>query len=159
MSKAAGAVLIMAGSLYLIVSQVQAKRRELAVLQSLIGALRAMESAIRWKRQAVPDCLEALQQRKFCGVYFQKIRCLMESGSTLHSAWQQTFQSFPSESKAILLAMEWEGDEEHLLSALQYAAQELSELYQQRRAQRRNENKLLTAAIGSAAGLLILMLL
>ena len=83
----------------------------------------------------------------------------MESGNTLHDAWQHTFQTFPQDIKAILLAMEWEGDELHLLGTLQYTAQGLSELYHQRQVQRRNENKLLTAAIGSAAGLLILILL
>ena len=65
MSKAVGAVLIMAGSVYLIANQVRKKRLELDVLQSLIGALRAMEAAIRWKRQAVPECLQELEQRKF----------------------------------------------------------------------------------------------
>lgn len=149
----------MAGSVYLIANQVRKKRLELDVLQSLIGALRAMEAAIRWKRQAVPECLKELEQRKFCGEYFRKIRTLMESGYTLHDAWQQIFQTFPQDIKAILLAMEWEGDELHLLGGLQYAAQGLSALYRQRQAQRRNENKLLTAAIGSAAGLLILILL
>lgn len=159
MSKAVGAVLIMAGSVYLIANQVRKKRLELDVLQSLIGALRAMEAAIRWKRQAVPECLKELEQRKYCGEYFRKIRTLMESGNTLHDAWQKTFQTFPQDIKAILLAMEWEGDELHLLGTLQYTAQGLSELYHQRQVQRRNENKLLTAAIGSAAGLLILILL
>lgn len=159
MSKAAGAVLIMAGSIYFIANQVRKRRMELQVLLSLIGALRAMEAAIRWKRQAVPECLKELEERKYCGEYFRKIRTLMESGSTLHDAWQHTFQTFPQEINTLLLAMEWEGDEIHLLGGLQYAAQGLSALYRQRQAQRRNENKLLTAAVGSAAGLLILILL
>lgn len=159
MSKALGALLILSGSTYLFIRQVTIKRQEISLLISLIGALRVMENAIRWKGQAVPDCLQELQSRKVCGRYFVKCLNLLQSGIALHAAWQRTFQDLPQDINEVLQQMEWVGDERHLIGGLQMVLQGLSELLRQRQTQQRSHEQLLMAAIGSAAGLLIIILL
>lgn len=159
MSKIIGVICIIAGSVYLITGQVRAKKQELLLIQSFMQALHAMESAIRWKGQAVPACLQELKTRKICGSFFQEILHFVESNITLQESWYRTFASLPQDIRHIMYQVEWDGDEARLLGNLQYAAEELNELYRQRQTQWRCEEKLLIAAIGSVAGMLIIILL
>ena len=159
MSKAIGVICILAGSVYLIIGQVRKKQQELSLQQSLITAMRAIESSIRWKGQVLPICIKEQESRKHCGIYFKKIAQLLESGFTLQSAWENAFQTLPEDTKAVLLQMEWEGDENHLLGNLQCMTQALTVVYGQQKEQQHSEEKLLVAAIGSATGLLIIILL
>lgn len=159
MSKMIGVICIIAGSVYLITELVRGKRQEILLIQSFMQALHAMESAIRWKGQAVPACLQELKTRKICGRFFQEILYLMESKFTLQESWYKAFSSLPQDIRHILYQVEWDGDETRLLGNLQYAAEELNELCRQRQTQWRCEEKLLIAAIGSTAGMLIIILL
>lgn len=159
MSKLAGVICLITGSVYLIAGQVRRKKQELLLIQSFQSALHTVEAAIRWKGQAVPDCLQELKTRKMCGHFFRDILDLMQSGFTLQESWYRAFTSLPQELRHIMQQVEWDGDEMRILGNLQYAAEELSTHFRQRQAQWRSEKKLLIAAIGSAAGMLIIILL
>ena len=159
MSKIVGILFITAGSLSVLIGQIRRKRQDLSLLQALIGALRTMEGAIHWKGQTVPRCLQELSKRKYCGIYFQNILKVMESGVTLQNAWKQGFMNLPLEIKSILQQMEWNGDEVHLLGNLQCTIQGLSEHFHREKQMQHNEEKLLIAAIGSVTGMLIIILL
>lgn len=159
MIKLSGVIFIMAGSIFFVKNQLHTKQQKLHLLLSLIQALHTMESAIRWKGQDVPSCLNELQHSEYCGILFQRILDLLKSDYTLQDSWNQCFSSVDNEIYQILRQMDWSGDEIQLLGNLQYISQSLTQLYQQCQATQRNENKLLFASVGSAAGLLIVILL
>lgn len=159
MIKLFGVIFIMAGSAFLVKDQLRKKQEKLHLLLSLIQALHTMESAIRWKGQDVPSCLRELQHSEYCGVIFQNAASLLESGYTLQIAWNQCFSSVDTEIYQILRQMDWSGDEIQLLGNLQYISHSLTQLYQHCQATQQNEKKLLLASVGSAAGLLIVILL
>lgn len=159
MIKLFGVLFIVAGSILLVRNQLTKKRQSLYLILSLIQAFHTMESAIRWKGQDVPSCMCELQDNEHCGYIFQSILKSLKSGNALQSSWDQCFSSVDAETYQILRQMDWSGDEIQLLGNLQYISQSLTQLYQYRQAAQRNENKLLLASVGSAAGLLIVILL
>lgn len=159
MSKLLGALCILSGSIWAVMTQLRKRRQDSELLQSLIGAIHAMEVSIRWKGQTVPACMKALSSRKICGKYFANILQSLESDIALQSSWKQVFCSIPKEESDILLQMDWDGDETHVIGNLQYISQALTALYEQRQARKHGEIKLLIASVGSAAGLLIILLL
>ena len=63
------------------------------------------------------------------------------------------------ETAEILLAVELTGDETHLLAGLEYAQLRLRQLGEQREQEDRRDRRLTGAALFSAAGLLVILLI
>ena len=159
MSKMIGAVLIIAGGTSIAMQKIESRRRSLQTLQALINALRTIECAIRWKGQTLPECFCIMKKDEYCGKYFGDIHDLLESNQTLQTAWHKAFTNIEKDVRDIILQMDWDGDERHISGNLQYISEGLIRLYSDRRTRKRNEDKLLLAAIGSCTVLLVIILL
>ena len=134
------------------------QRREL--VQALTQALAHMETAIRWQRQPVTPLLGALAQRPCCGTYFAAVLKMLESDMPLQTAWDKAFFAISdAETAAILRGMELTGDETQLLAGLQYAQQRLRQLAERREREDIRDRRLTGAALFSAAGLLVILLI
>ena len=119
-----------------------------------------METAIRWQRQSMTPLLGALAQRPCCGTYFAAILKTMESNIPLQTAWEKVFSTISdAETAAILRGMEVTGDETRLLTGLQYAQQRLRQLAERREREDIRDRRLTGAALLSAAGLLVILLI
>ena len=104
--------------------------------------------------------LGALAQRPCCGTYFAAILKMMESNIPLQTAWEKVFSTISdAETAAILRGMEVTGDETRLLTGLQYAQQRLRQLAERRELEDIRDRRLTGAALLSAAGLLVILLI
>lgn len=136
------------------------QRQRRAALAALIQALGYMETAIRWQQRPMVPLLSALSQRPMCGKYFAAILQDMQSEIPLHTAWKNESELLEDRDAAqILQAMEMGGDTQHLLTQLQYAQQLLRHLAEQRARDDIRDRRLAGAALFSAAGLLVILLI
>lgn len=160
MRKASGAILILSAAASVLLGWLKWRRQTAALLAALIGDMERIAAAIRWKKQPLPQILEALSEEPHSGVYYQKIAEMLKSNITLHTAWNDTFSGIqPKEAATVLCGITLQGDEEALLGSLLSAAESLREIEGRRRAAQREEVKLYAASVLSAAGILIILLI
>ena len=158
--KLLGAALIGAAAVWGFAARQRQLRQRRELVGSLQQALGHMASAIRWQRQPMTLLLTELARRQVCGGYFAAILREVESHTSLQSAWEKTFAELPDRDAAeILLAVELTGDEMHLLAGLEYAQLRLRRLGEQREQEDRRDRRLIGAALFSAAGLLVILLI
>ena len=150
-AKLLGAVCIACGAVGGCMARYRQLRQRRELVQALTQALAHMETAIRWQRQSMTPLLGALAQRPCCGIYFAAI---------LKTAWEKVFSTISdAETAAILRGMEVTGDETRLLTGLQYAQQRLRQLAERREREDIRDRRLTGAALLSAAGLLVILLI
>ena len=119
-----------------------------------------MEAAIRWQRQSMTPLLTELAQRPRCGAYFAAILKNVESNIPLQAAWDNAFSALPdAETADILRSVELTGDETCLLTGLQYGQRRLRQLAERREQADTRDRRLTGAALFSAAGLLVILLI
>ena len=160
MAKLLGAVCIACVAVGGCMAQYRQLRQRRELVQALTQALAHMETAIRWQRQSMTPLLGALAQRPCCGTYFTAILKMMESNIPLQAAWEKVFSTVSdTETAAILRSMELTGDETRLLAGLQYAQQRLRQLAERREREDIRDRRLTGAALFSAAGLLVILLI
>ena len=158
--KLLGAALIGAAAVWGFAAQQRQLRQRRELVSSLQQALGHMVSAIRWQRQPMTPLLTELARRQICGGYFAAILRMVEGYTPLQTAWEKTFAELPDrEAAEILLAVELTGDEPHLLAGLEYAQLRLRRLGEQREQEDRRDRRLTGAALFSAAGLLVILLI
>ena len=158
--KLLGAVCIACGAVWICIARYRQLRQRRELVQALTQALAHMETAIRWQRQSMTPLLGALAQRPCCGTYFSTILKTMESNIPLQMAWEKVFSTISdAETAAILRGMEVTGDETRLLTGLQYAQQRLRQLAERREREDIRDRRLTGAALLSAAGLLVILLI
>ena len=159
-AKLLGAVCIACGAVGGCMARYRQLRQRRELVQALTQALAHMETAIRWQRQSMTPLLGALAQRPCCGTYFAAILKTMESNRPLQMAWEKVFSAISdAETAAILRGMEVTGDETRLLTGLQYAQQRLRQLAERREREDIRDRRLTGAALFSAAGLLVILLI
>ena len=123
-------------------------------------ALGHMEAAIRWQQRPMIPLLSELAQRPLCGKYFSDILRNVQSEMPLHIAWKKEMGRMQdAEAAQILQAVELGGDTRHLLTQLQYAQQLLHHLAERRAQDDVRDRRLTGAALFSAAGLLVILLI
>ena len=158
--KLLGAALIGAAAVWGFAARQRQLRQRRELIGSLQQALGHMASAIRCQRQPMTPLLTELARRQVCGGYFAAILREVESHTPLQTAWKQAFAELPDrETAEILLAVELTGDETHLLAGLEYAQLRLRQLGEQREQEDRRDRRLTGAALFSAAGLLVILLI
>ena len=119
-----------------------------------------METAIRWQRQSMTPLLTELAQRPCCGTYFAEVLGEVGRNISLQTAWDHAFSALTdAEAAEILRSMELTGDETHLLTGLQYAQRRLRQLTERREREDTRDRRLTGAALFSAAGLLVILLI
>lgn len=156
--KLLGAALIAAAALWAFTAHQRAERRQTQLLRELASALDAMAAAIRWQKRALPDILTTMERYPLAGVYFQRVGKLLRGGLPLQEAWHRVFITIPVKAEC-LVGLELTGDEEKLVSALLYAAEQMKDHCRRRGMQQRQGTRLWLAGALSAAGLLIILLL
>ena len=125
-----------------------------------VGGCMARYRQLRQRLHQFPPLLGALAQRPCCGTYFAAILKTMESNIPLQTAWEKVFSAISdAEAAAILRSMELTGDETRLLAGLQYAQQRLRQLAERREREDIRDRRLTGAALFSAAGLLVILLI
>lgn len=158
--KLLGAALIGGGAIWSFMAYRRQLRRRRTMLRSFLQAVSHMETAVRWRRLPMTPLLTELAQWPCCGEYFAAILKRMEGHTPLHIAWKEVFAAIPDGDAAdILCAVELTGDETQLLAALQYAQHGLRQLAQRRQEEDIRERRLTGAALLSAAGLLVILLI
>lgn len=158
--KLLGAALIGAAAVWGFAARQRQLRQRRELVSSLQQALGHMASAIRCQRQPMTPLLTELARRQICGGYFAAILREVESRIPLQTAWKQAFAELPDgETAEILLAVELTGDETHLQAGLEYAQLRLRQLGEQREQEDRRDRRLTGAALFSAAGLLVILLI
>lgn len=136
------------------------KRQHRALLWAVASALGEMESGIRWQRTPLPALLEALRDRKSCGLWFQRVLDMLKSEIALQNAWENAFIHFPDkEAGEILRRISWSGDSQRLVGVLTCAREEIEQLYRHRCEQDRCSCRVTCTATLCGAGLLIILLL
>ena len=134
------------------------RRREDALLRHMAAALTTMAREIRWHHRPIPTILQEVKQDEMVGEYFGKLATLLDSKNTLQYAWNRVFNRFPIEKETIE-NISVAGDEEQLVASLENAAESLQHALALRHSKRGEQTKLCFAAVMSAAGGLILLLL
>ena len=158
--KLLGAALIGGGAVGSFAAYRRQMRRRRTMLQSLLQAVSHMETAVRWRRLPMTPLLTELAQWPCYGEYFAAVLKKMEGHIPLHTAWKEVFTAIPDgDVSDILCAVELTGDETQLLAALQYAQHGLRQLAQRRQEEDIRERRLTGAALFSAAGLLVILLI
>lgn len=158
--KLLGAALIGAAAVWGFAARQRQLRQRRELVGSLQQALGHMASAIRCQRQPMTPLLTELARRQVCGGYFAAVLREVEGHTSLYAAWQKAFAELPDrETAEILLAVELTGDETHLLAGLEYAQLRLRQLGEQREQEDRRDRRLTGAALFSAAGLLVILLI
>ena len=158
--KLLGAALIGGTAAWCFAAYRRQMRRRRTMLRSLLQAVSHMETAVRWRRLPMTPLLTELAGWPCCGEYFAAVLQRMESHIPLHTAWKDVFAAIPDGDVADLLcAVELTGDETQLLDALQYARHGLRQLAQRRQGEDIRARRLTGAALFSAAGLLVILLI
>lgn len=160
MSRALGALLILTAAASVLLTLLKRRKQSMALLSALIQDMERIAAAIRWKKQPLPQILEALSAEPYSGAYYRKITEMLKSDIPLHTAWNIAFSQLQSKNAAaVLCGITLHGDEEALLGSLLHAAESLREIEHSRRAAQREETKLYTASVLSGAGMLIILLI
>ena len=154
-----GGALILAAALYVVYSCRRTRRERQALLWSLVGALGYMETAIRWQKMPLPRIFRTLAQRPGCGKHFEKLADMLQSNMPLQMSWEKAFDDLPCGAAEIVRRVELEGDGERLAGVLRGAQEELAELCRRTEASDRQRGRISAAAVLSAAGLVIILLL
>ena len=134
------------------------RRREDTLLRHMSTSLATMAREIRWHHRPIPAILQELKQDEIVGEYFAELAILLDSKNTLQYAWNRVFNRFPIEKETIE-NISVAGDEEQLVASLENAAESLQHALALRHSKRGEQTKLCFAAVMSAAGGLILLLL
>lgn len=160
MTKLLGAILLVSAAGWCWWSRLRQQRQRRAALSALTQALGFMETAIRWHQRPMIPLLSELAQRPLCGKYFAVILQNVQSERPLHISWKKaTALLEDTEAAQLLQAMEMSGDTQHLLRQLQYAQQQLRHLAERRAQDDIRDRRLTGAALFSAAGLLVILLI
>ena len=155
--KLLGAVCIACGAVWGCIARYRQLRQRRELVRAFMQALGHMEGPIRWQRQSMTPLLTELAQRPRCGAYFAAILKNVESNIPLQAAWDNAFSALPdAETADILRSVELTGDETCLLTGLQYGMRQLAERREQADAR---DRRLTGAALFSAAGLLVILLI
>lgn len=158
--KATGALLVLAGSLYIAAADIRGRRRTLMLLQELAAALSEIEASIRWKRQLLPGVIAQQAERPLCGTYFAAVSEGLAQGLPLQSAWEKAFSPLqPRPAADCLCRTELSGDETHIMGNLHLTAESLRQLRQELHEGQRQEEKVRLGLLFSGAGMLIIFLL
>ena len=151
--------MILLAAVYGLWSAGRYRRQRQALLGALAEALGCMETAIRWQRMPLPQVLQMLARRDYCGPYFERVAGMLQSNLPLQDAWEKAFQDLPCGGGDILCRIALEGDGERLEGALRSAREELTALCRHREAAERQQGRVRAAAVLSAACLVIILLL
>ena len=158
--KLLGAALIGAAAVWGFAARQRQLRQRRELVGSLQQALGHMTSAIRCQRQPMTPLLTELAQRPCCGTYFAEVLEEVGRNIPLQVAWNDAFSSLTdAETADILRGLELTGDETHLLAGLQYAQRRLHQLTERREREDTRDRRLTGAAMFSAAGLLMILLI
>lgn len=158
--KLLGAVCIACGAVWGCIARYRQLRQGRELVRAFMQALGHMEAAIRWQRQSMTPLLTELAQRPRCGAYFAAILKNVESNIPLQAAWDNAFSALPdAETADILRSVELTGDETCLLTGLQYGQRRLRQLAERREQADARDRRLTGAALFSAAGLLVILLI
>ena len=159
-AKLLGAGCIACGAVWGCIARRRQLRQRRALVQALVQALAHMETAIRWQRQSMTPLLSELAQRPHCGTYFAAVLEEVERNMPLQAAWDKAFSVLAdTEAADILRSTELTGDETRLLAGLQYAQRRLRQLAERREREDVRDRRLTGAALLSAAGLLMILLI
>lgn len=160
MTKLLGVLLLVSAAGWCWWSRMRQQRQRRAVLAAVTQALGYMETAIRWQQRPMIPLLSELAQRPLCGKYFAAILRDVQGEIPLHTAWKKEMEQMTdTEAAQILQAVELGGDTQHLLTQLQYAQQLLRQLAERRAQDDIRDRRLTGAALFSAAGLLVILLI
>ncbi len=158
--KLLGAACIACGAVWGCITRYRQLRQRRELVRALTQALAHMETAIRWQRQSMTPLLTELAQRPCCGTYFAEVLEEVKRNIPLQVAWNDAFSSLTdAETADILRGLELTGDETHLLAGLQYAQRRLHQLTERREREDTRDRRLTGAALFSAAGLLMILLI
>lgn len=133
-------------------------RSEERLLGEMASALSHTVCQIRWKNQSLSAVFSSLAAKDAVGRYFEKVAEEMNRKIPLQEAWNNAFFDFPV-AQEVLMQVQLDGDETHLLSSLERAAERLRSMQDERRKRRPEQRKLCTAAALCVTGTLILLLL
>lgn len=156
--KLLGAVLIFAAAAAAFIRHVADQRRYMKQLNAVASSLELLESLLRWKKIPAAKALASLTGRADCGGSYAKILKLLKSNNTLQSAWNNGFADMPQEICAVTSQVEWQGDEEKILSSLHGASTELRRLGEEQRRAMGQRRRLMGAAALCGAALLVIVL-
>lgn len=160
MGKLLGCALLCAGGAMLCVQRITAARQELRLLRELAAALESIEMLIRWQKLPLPRAIALQKDRPLCGEAFGCICVSLQSGNTLHNAWNKAFSNLcAADITETVCHIEWSGDEEQLTGNLRYAAQQLRALAQEKTEGKAQREKLWVALSAAAVGVVVIILL
>ena len=160
MIRGCGVCLILLSAAMYLAGEKSTDLRQDRTVQDLLSALENIETAIRWKKQALPDTISAQTNRRYAGSYFRQVSELLQSDTTLQTAWERTFCLIePEELSKILCAISFMGDSTFLIGQLSFAAEEIKSYQSQKRAGQATRRKLKVTAALSIAGVIIILLL
>ena len=153
MLKLWGAGLILAAGLYGILLRKRENEARKKQLWQWIELLEAMGSEIRWHHVS----LSAFLQRQ---PITNKVSQYMKSKYTLQQSWVKIINDVgDKEIEEILNYIRFSGDQEYLLASIALAIEQLRDLESNRRQRAAVQEKIQNAAVLSALGLLIILLL
>lgn len=160
MNKAAGAVLILAAAVISLAFYLQKRRLGIELLLELSRDMDHIAAAIRWKKQPIPEILDAFSAQPYSGEYYKRILDMMQSNIPLHTAWNLVFsQVQPKSVASVMCGISLSGDETAVLGSLGCASESLREMHLSQKAVQREKTKICIASVLSAAGMLIILLI
>ena len=135
-------------------------RQQEQLTEELIGAVEAMETAVRWERCPLPESIRAQENRPAAGSLFREIHTHLERGMTLQTAWETSFRQIRLQRLSeILCAVSLSGDALALQNRFACAADEIRAFQTREREKQRESRKVRVAASLSAAGVIVILLL
>lgn len=165
MLKVVGSVLVLSGFAALWLGQLRTWRREIAVLEDVIGVLERMESRIRLERAPLPRLLGDLSMGRgnVVTIWMKELSSALQQGQPLHRAWADAAEKLPLEDEALRMVRELgyklSGDEEEISGGISTACNQLKKILEEKRRIRRDRERQAAAVCFSGAALLIILLI
>ncbi len=165
MLKLLGSLCILAGGWLVRREQVSACRRELDTLSDLLAALEAMGQEIRMARTPLPLLLDRLKRGRTASVaaFFAGASAAAKRGESVADAWLRGAEALPldPEDRGALAecGASLGGDEERVTQGIALARMRLGRSLEEKRRERAEREKRVTALSLSGAALLVILLI
>ena len=136
--------------IFLIRTEQQKQQRQ---LEQWISQLENLQGEIRWHHVSILNYLVSKELTS-------KISQYMKTEITLQNSWAKMVDKMNDKDlKNVLINVNFSGDQENLLQNLSYVVQRLKDLRERRAEEIRKTGRILSAAVFSGIGILIILLL
>lgn len=165
MLKTVGSVLVLSGFAALWLGQLRSWRREITVLEDVIGVLERMESRIRLERTPLPRMLNDLGKSRgtVVSAWMAQLSAALRQGQPLPRAWADAAAGLPLEDEAGRavgeLGYKLSGDEMEICGGIAAVCGHLKKILEEKRRIRRDRERQAAAICFSGAALLIILLI